>query len=157
MPAIRWLGYAGEFKGIDSFKWEFSNTLEVSAEWTIKGRSFVIPTKIDGVLGPRGIIFGLLVASKAINRRFRCDGASGRSKQRKKIPWEWRTKTLDETLFNIKPWECLCNPIYKAVVIVSPTDDAKIYLAKCASNLHNEICGNLLPLLILQADTLIKL
>ncbi len=121
MPAIRWLDYAGSYLGLDSLIWEFEKDLdhEVSAEWTIKGRPFIIPSKKDGLATGEYIQFGLLLASNAINRRFRCDGGSGGpEKNKKRIPKEWRTISLDSQLLNNKPWECLCKKQYKALIII---------------------------------------
>lgn len=121
MPAIRWLGYAGNYRGVESLEWEFlrDKHLEVSAEWTIKNRPFIIPNKREGLSLGTGVQFGLLVASKAVNRRFRRDGGSGANKERKRIPKNWRRKDLIQSeLLTIKPWEALCKKEYKAFVLI---------------------------------------
>lgn len=122
MTAIRWLGYGGSYLGIDSLKWEFEKDLhlEVSAEWTIKERPFIIPGKQDGICRGENIQFGLLVASNAINRRFKRDGGSGAPTKRKEIPKHWRRKDLlNQKLLNNKPWEALCKKKYKSFIITN--------------------------------------
>ena len=159
MPAIRWMGYAGLFCGIDSLKWELTqNRLEVSAEWTTKNRPFIIP-KRD--LHTRNIYIGLLVKSNAVIRRFKRDGGSGGPAQRKTIPKEWRRRDLiREELLTIKPWEAICKPQYRATVInyhyllkyLSPSVDTKVLKDEPLLSSVIQFCAQQnFPVLIYQA------
>jgi hypothetical protein len=115
---IRWLGYASLFRGEKSLRFEFNNPgeMEVSAEWTIKNRPFIIPTKPNV-----NVQYGLLVKSKAVNKRFKRDGGTGPVVEGKKlIPPSLRNKSLIKLdLLNKFPWECLCKNNYAAFIIVS--------------------------------------
>ncbi len=146
MPAIRWMGYAGPYLGLSSLIWEFEQDLgmEVSAEWTIKGRTFKIPSKNTGIIHGKNIQYGLLLKSSAINRRFRCDGGSGYSRLKKKIPKKWRTISLDSQLLTIKPWEALCKKQYVALIIL------KNYKLLCPKTILEYCKTKSIPILIYQ-------
>ena len=129
MPAIRWMNYAGPYLGLQSLIWEFEKDLdmEVSAEWTIKNRPFKIPFKNNGLVLGNDVLFGLLLKSSAIHKRFRCDGGSGGPiKGKKQIPKRWRTKNLNPELLTIKPWEALCEKRYASLILIKNKIDYNV-------------------------------
>lgn len=117
---IRWMGVYGVFKGLDSLKWELTQKQrEVAAEWTVSNRPFILGPQynIFGDVYSNSNVIGLLVKSKSVIRRTKCDTYSSII-DNCILHWKRKSnKRLEREMMHTHAWEACCYPSYVGIVV----------------------------------------